>query len=149
MDGYHYDGPTTEATLERRLQASPDDVFDVCVKTERVSRWLFADRDNPSECDLDVRPGGAYRIVRRADGNEYVAVGEYVRIERPRRFEFTFSMPQFAADVGTVLLVFEPEQGGTFLSLTQTGMRPGYEEVTMDGWNGMLDLLEAELARGA
>ena len=91
-------------------------------------------------------PGGSYRIERTADGQKYVALGEYCEVMRPSRIVFTFAMPQFAADVDTVTIEIEPEGPRSQLRMNQAGLRPEYEEATRAGWTEMFDLLEQVLA---
>ena len=143
---YRYDGPRTEVSLSRRFHAAPHAVFDAWIDPGIASRWLFATPEGSTACELDPRPGGSYRITRTAEGAEYVAVGEYLTLDRPRRLAFTFGMPQFAADVGTVTVVLRPAAGGTRMDFTQAGLRPGFERETLEGWQRMFDLLESVLA---
>ena len=97
------------------------------------------------QCVMGPRPGGAYRIERTEGGETYVAVGEYREVSPPHRLVFTFSMPQFAADVGTVTVELEPKGEGTHMRVTQDGNRPGYDDATRAGWSAMFDLLERAL----
>ncbi len=141
-----YEGPRTQVTLSWHFEAAPAAVFDAWIKPETASKWLFATESSRSLCELDARSGGSYEITRIQDGQRYVAVGEYLQVDPPRRLTFTFGMPQFAADVDTVKVELTPADGGTELSFTQDGLRPGFEEATLAGWRGMFVLLETALA---
>lgn len=145
---YHYDGPRTQVSVTRRFRAAPGDVFDAWIDPGLASRWLFVTAEDVTTCRLDPRPGGSYRITRTSDGMEYVAVGEYLTVDRPRCLEFTFAMPQFAADVDTVKVAFVPAETGTHMEFMQVGLRPGFEEETVEGWRQMFDLLDSVLASG-
>ena len=143
---YHYEGPTTQVSVTRRFHAAPVEVFDAWIDPGLASRWLFATPDGVTECELDPKQGGSYRITRTADGTKYVAVGEYLTVDRPRRLAFTFGMPQFAADVGVVTVVLKPAQGSTEMDFSLDGLRPGFEDEEMEGWQRMFDQLESALA---
>ena len=149
MSEYEYDGPRTQVSLERRFDAEARQVFDAWTDPEVAETWLFSTGEG-SECVLDPRPGGSYRITRTDGEQIYVAVGEYKRVDPPRRLVFTFAMPQFAADVGTVEVDISAAGGNkATLRLKLSGVRPGYEQPTKEGWNGMLDLLERALGSQA
>lgn len=144
---YEYDGPRTSLSLSRRFDATPERLFDAFVEPETASKWLFTTKTSKTQYELDARVGGSYRITRRRGDKEYVAVGKYLEVDRPRRLVFTFGMPQFAADFDTVIAEVEPAEGGSILTLTQGGMRPGYDKSTEKGWSKMFDMLHAALGR--
>ena len=86
---------------------------------------------------------GEHKITRIENGQRYVAVGEYLRVDRPGHSRFTFGMPRLTLDFDTIAVEFKPAGGGTELSLNQYGLRPGHEEATLAGWRGIFGLLEA------
>lgn len=142
---YEYDGPRTSVTLARDFDASPESVFDAWVQPATAAQWLFSTSASTTVCDLDPRVGGTYTITRTQGEERYVAVGEYVVLDRPHQLVFTFGMPQFAADIGTVTVDISAQDGRTKLRFTLDGVRPGYEEPTLAGWSEMFDLLAATL----
>ena len=144
--GYNYDGPQTSILMERDFAAGPGAVFDAWRTPETASRWLFSTETGVTMCVMDPRPGGAYRIKRTEGGQTYAAVGEYREVSPPHRLVFTFGMPQFAADVGTVTVDLEPKGEGTHMRFSQGGNRPGYEDAAREGWSAMFDLLERALS---
>lgn len=141
-----YDGPLEEVTLERVFEVAPSVLFDAWTVPDVASRWLFAPSGGGSVCELDVRVGGAYRITRTEDGQEYVAVGEYVTVDRPSRLAFTFGMPQFSPEFATVTVEIEPEGGGSRLRVTQDSLQPDFKQPILDGWSMMFGMLESALA---
>ena len=87
----------TTLRMSRRLDASPERVFDAWVDPKVAAKWLFTSPTSESHStELDVRVGGGWTIIDRRDGVDYRAIGEYLEIDRPRRLVFTFGMPQFA-----------------------------------------------------
>ena len=142
---YEYDGPRKSVTVTRRFDASPERVFDAWVNPEIACKWFFTTKKSKTIYDLDLRVSGAYTITRRTGDKEYVAVGKYIEIDRPRRLVFTFAMPQFAADYDTVVIDIQPDGDGCILTLTHEGLRPGYEKSTVSGWNKMFIALTKTL----
>lgn len=56
---------------------------------------------------------------------EYVAEGEYLEIDRPRRLVFTFRMPQFSDSEDRVVVEIAPLEEGCELTLTQESPHRG------------------------
>jgi uncharacterized protein YndB with AHSA1/START domain len=138
MPRYNYDGPRTSAKVTRRFETPPERIFDAWTDPEIACKWLFTNISSTTTYELDVREGGPYTITRVANRKAYVAAGKYLEIDRPRRLVFTFGMPQFAADFDTVIVELEPNGDGSLLTVTQEGLRPGYETSTLNGWGRLL-----------
>lgn len=141
---YSYDGPTQNVQVSRRINASPERVFDAWIDPAIACKWLFTTKTSITTYELDVRVGGAFTITRQRAGKQYVAVGTYLEINRPQRLVFTYSMPQYAADIDTVTVEIAPDGDGCIVTLTHE-IRPGYERSTANGWEKMFDLLEGAL----
>ncbi len=146
MVQYEYDGPRTSVSLVRDFSATSASVFDAWVLADIAGEWLFTTKTSTSVCELEPRVGGSYRITRTRGGKQYVAVGEYQVVDRPRRLVFTFGMPQFAADFDTISVDIEPASDGCRVTLAQDGLRPGDEQSMLSGWGKMFDLLDKALA---
>lgn len=114
-------------------------MFDAWIEPEVACNWLFSSQTSETSCEMDPRSGGSYKITRIEDGWRYVAVGEYLCVDRSDHLSFTFGMPQFAPDVGTITVLFDPSDRGT----AEDGLRPGDEEATLAGWRAMFALLES------
>jgi uncharacterized protein YndB with AHSA1/START domain len=142
---YTYSGPRRSITIKRHFKASPERVFDAWVNPEIASKWLMMTKSSRNDYTIDLRVGGLYTIARHSANKVYIAVGQYLEIDRPHRLVFTFGMPQFAADFDTVTVEIKPDGSGSLLTLTQAGMRPGYEKSTIKGWGSMFLLLDAAL----
>jgi len=55
-----------------------------------MAQWWGPKNFTNPVCELDVRPGGAWRIVMRApDGMEYISAGVYSEVAKPERLVFT------------------------------------------------------------
>jgi uncharacterized protein YndB with AHSA1/START domain len=135
--------------MTRRFEASPERVFDAWINPAVVARWLFTTGESESHTtELDVRVGGAWKIVDRRDGVDYTALGEYRVIDHPRRLAFSFGMPQFSPMFVNVVVDFAPDRDGCLMTLSQDGMHPDHIKPTTDGWNDMFDALAGLLTTG-
>ncbi len=60
-------------------------VFEAWTKPEHVKRWYGPRAYTMTVCEIDLRPGGAYRyVLRGSDGNDYAFSGVYREIVPPR-----------------------------------------------------------------
>ncbi len=142
---YEYDGPRVSIETFHHYPVPPEAVFHACITPALAAKWLFATKTGKTTTDLDPRTGGKYTITRTSGKKQYVATGEYLEVDSPRRLAFTFGMPQFAADFDTVTITVAPVEGGSKLHLRHEGLRPGYEKSTISGWEKMLGLLDSVL----
>ena len=135
------------ARLTRRLDAAPERVFDAWLDPKIASRWLFTSQASQANAtEIDARVGGKWRITDRRGGVDYVGLGEYLEIDRPRRLVFTFGMPQFSPAFNRVTVEIEPDGTGSILTLTHEGV-PGTDKAGLEmGWGEMFDQLTATLA---
>ena len=77
-----------EIRMVRAFDAPRELVWDAWTRPELVRRWLLGpDGWSMAVCEMDVRPGGAYRWVwrRDADGTVMGMGGVYREVERPER----------------------------------------------------------------
>jgi uncharacterized protein YndB with AHSA1/START domain len=111
-----------EMALTRVFDAPRRLVFDAHTKPELLKRWLFGpDGWSLAVCEIDLRPGGAYRYVwrRASTGAEMGMGGVYREVVRPERIVATerFDEPWYPGEaVGTIVLVEHDGQ----TTLTQT-----------------------------
>jgi len=97
-----------EVVLEREFDAPRNLVFEAFSKPEHVGRWWGQAGSTMSTCEMDFRPGGAWRFVEHAaDGNEYGFHGEYREIVRPDRIVWTFEWEGLPGHISVDTLVFQ------------------------------------------
>lgn len=75
----------TRLEITRTLSAPPERVWRALTDPQALAAWFWPHLDNTVE--IDLRPGGRYRITGPAGG---IAVsGEYVEVTAPTRLAFT------------------------------------------------------------
>jgi uncharacterized protein YndB with AHSA1/START domain len=135
-------------TVERRLGAAPERVFDAWVEPEQAGRWLFRTPGGTLErCEIDARAGGGFTIVERRGGDPAEHFGEFVELDRPRRIAFDF-WTSFSADRTRVTVAIVHDGDGSTVTLTHEGVWSDYEAVTRKGWSKLVESLDRTLAGG-
>ena len=135
--------------IERTFAASVEDTFDAWTSPEVMQRWLHCAPDwGTPEAEVDLRVGGTVRVVmRRPNGTEVEAQGEYATIDRPNRLVMTWSIDDDPSNEQLIELSFSESEGSTTVLLVNsrisTDERRDAQHV---GWHGCLDELERELA---
>ena len=77
-----------ELIVTRVLDATPENVFDAWTDPKQMEQWWGPKCFTNPVCELDVRPGGAWRIVMRGpDGMEYECGGVYSEVVKPERLD--------------------------------------------------------------
>jgi uncharacterized protein YndB with AHSA1/START domain len=76
-----------EIRITRIFDAPADRIFDAWTSPQHVPNWLLGPGGwTMPVCEIDLRPGGAWRFGwRNADGDEVTIAGVYREISRPRR----------------------------------------------------------------
>ncbi len=131
--------------IERAFAASAEEVFDAWTSPEVMRRWLHPAQDwETPEAEVDLRVGGAVRVVmRRPDGTEIEARGEYRLIDRPHRLVMTWTFGDDPANEQLIELSFSESAGSTTVRLVNTGISTAERRDAQDwGWHGCLDGLE-------
>jgi uncharacterized protein YndB with AHSA1/START domain len=147
--------PTDEQILiTREFDAPKGLVFKAWTTPELVRRWWHANRGEMTVCEIDLRPGGAWRYVMVADdGMEVGFHGVYREIVPDERLVSTETyegLPEgVSEDDGTTLnaATFVEENGRTFVTLlvqcaNQLSRDAIIESGMENGLQDALDLLE-------
>ena len=141
-----------ELVITRVFDAPPRLVFKAWTEPERLVRWWGPQGFTMPSCEMDVRPGGAFRFrMRGPDGTDHWLQGVYQEIVEPERLVCTWTWVDAEGKPGheTLLTVCFAEQGAkTKLTLHQAA----FETVTsrdghQDGWTSSLDRLDEYLAK--
>jgi len=144
----------SEVVYTRVFAAPRDLVFEASTRPEHVKKWWGPRGFTVTVCEIDLRPGGAYRFVQSGpDGNEYPFKGVYREVVPPEQLVYTqiFDVPGLSDHELLVSVTFNEHDGATLLTgrllfesvedrvaAMETGMAQGMAET--------LDRLEEHLA---
>ncbi len=136
--------------ITRVFDAPRELVFSAWTDPERVARWWGPRGFTTPVCEMDLRPGGAVRIVMRApDGVEHPMRGVFREIIAPERLVCTFvAVDEEGGPLleGLMTITLAEHRGKTKLTLQTSAiglvtraavMLEGMEE----GWGQSLDRL--------
>jgi uncharacterized protein YndB with AHSA1/START domain len=135
--------------IERTFDAPAEAVFDAWTSADVMRRWFHVAPDwETPEAEVDLRVGGKVRIVmRRRDGTEVGASGEYTEIDRPRRLAMTWTFSDNPSNEQLIELSFSESEGSTTVVLVNSGISTDERRSSQDwGWRGCLDQLARALA---
>lgn len=141
--------------MTREFDAPRDLVFEMHTEPEHVKRWWGPRYITLTTCEIDLRPGGAWRYVfSKGNGPGMTFKGVYQEVTPPERlvYTFIFDVDQIRDHPAVITLTFEDLNGRTRLTSTtrhdtfeardghlQSGMESGARET--------YDRLEDLLAR--
>ena len=135
--------------IERTFAASAEDVFDAWTSPEVMRRWFHCapDWDTPV-AEVDLRVGGIVRVVmRKPDGSEAHAQGQYTVIDRPRRLVMTWTFDDDPSNLQLIELSFSESDGVTTVLMINSGISTDERRDAQDeGWRGCFDELERTVA---
>lgn len=143
--------------ITRIFDATRGRVFDAWARQDHFVQWMCPPGVEVTNGEIDVRPGGAWRIDGRHSGDRMFSMsGKYVEVKRPERLVFTWAHHaegDFARPRGhetTVRVELRALGGKTELTLIHG---PFADTPSMDdhdaGWTGSFDKLGAFLGRTA
>ena len=141
--------------MTRVFDAPRSLVFKVWTDPQHLVRWWGPRGYTTPVCEMDVRPGGAYRLLMRsAQGQEIWWHGIFREIVEPERLVWTCAIdrPDGARVSGeTVLTVTFEEQGRkTRLTLHQATFDSiGNCNAHRDGWTQAFERIAERLAAAA
>lgn len=169
------DAPETPSDLDfvisRVFDAPRALVFEAWTNPRQMAQWWGPREFTNPVCDLDVRVGGAYRIVMRGvDGVDYPITGVYREVVKPERLVLTMDVSEHPAawhdmvkpnrrkdetnPAGLMLttVTFDDLNGKTKLTVRtrfeSTAIRDAMLKMGMtEGWSQSLDRLSELLAK--
>ena len=143
-----------ELRMSRTLPATPDEVFDAYTDAEKQRIWFSILDEEPGvvEIEVDLRVGGRQVAVWGPDRDTLFREEQvFLEIDRPHRLvtESTGSDPSGETMTTQVVVTFEPVEGGTLMSVTQSGFpTPEIRDFfASQAWVGAFDRIEAYLVR--
>lgn len=155
----HTIDPILDLVLEREVDVPPHLVWAAWTTPEHVKQWFAPRPFETSECEIDLRPGGSFRVVMRTPEGQVMddSPGCILEVVENRRLVWTGAMgPGFrpvASDLPfTAVITMEPAgTGGTrYRAVAVHGSKETkaqHEEMGFhEGWGICLDQL-VELAK--
>ena len=137
--------------LSRRFNAPRERVFDAWTSPAVLKEWWHAGPDwETPEAEVDLRPGGSYRLAMRdpESGQTHTLVGEYREIRPPERLVYTWTWESNAEEMrgseGSLVTVDFVEDGdATKVEITHTGFATAeIRDLHAHGWEAVLANLE-------
>jgi uncharacterized protein YndB with AHSA1/START domain len=130
--------------LERLIPASCESLFALWIEPEQIVRWWAPDGYEAEVRDLEVRPGGRWRIVlRNSAGKEAAVSGLFRVVEPPQRLAFSWAWEEAHGTHGRrteVSVNFERVPGGTRLVLIQQGFDgENARDRHLAGWSASIE----------
>jgi uncharacterized protein YndB with AHSA1/START domain len=140
-------------TITRVFDAPREDVWKEWTDPERFADW-FGGPENPVPLDsisMDVRPGGQWQAIMRADGGrrEIRWKGEYREVDEPERLVFTLTdRPGDGPYEVVAVVLVDLGDGRTEMRFEQRGgnLSPEEYEQAGQGWGGFFDGIGERLA---
>jgi len=86
--GAEVDTATNTIRLRRSIAAPAGKVFEAWTTAAIVAKWWDPDGIPLRECDIDLRPGGAFRFVNQGHETGHAFTGTYREISAPDRLIF-------------------------------------------------------------
>jgi uncharacterized protein YndB with AHSA1/START domain len=137
-----------ELVMTREFDAPRELVFRVWTVPEHLMKWFGPAGFTLPVCEMDFRPGGAFRYVMRApDGREYASEGEYVEIEARSRLVWKGFIHEVKEHEVWTKVKFEEHERKTKMTVHQKfSFESDATRGAPIGWSLTLDRLESYLA---
>jgi uncharacterized protein YndB with AHSA1/START domain len=145
--------PNLDIELVREVDVAPELVWRAWTEPELLKQWFAPKPFETPECEIDLRPGGAFRTVMRSpDGEEFGGVGCYVDVVPNERIAWTSALgpgyrPQAGPMAFTAIIELQPNgDGGTRYRAVAMHQTPedNQQHAAMgfvEGWGAALDQL--------
>lgn len=143
-------GQAPELRITRSYPVTPEKVWRAWTDPQALSAWFGTGEPNSVRlAELDVRPGGRYRIrFRMPDGEEHEVAGTYEEVVANERLVFTWAWHSTPERVSRVAITLRPAAGGTELDFRHARFFDARaREAHAHGWSLAFGKLEAWLRR--
>jgi glutathione S-transferase len=138
---------TLSLQITTHVMAPRSKVYAAFVTPEILAKWFAPETRVAVPEQLDVRPGGRYRISMAGEDDKPVAVGEYKEVVEGAKLVFTWGWDGDPSQPTLVTVSFSDKDGGTEVVLTHERFATAE---TRDhhrmGWQSIMDKLGPLLA---
>lgn len=109
-----------EIVVTRLFDASPALVFEAMTKPEHVRRWwgILDDKHSVVTCEIDLRPGGAWRFVGRSPHGDVGFHGVYREIDAPDRLVYTEIFDPYPDVESVITQTLTSQKGKTLITVS-------------------------------
>lgn len=138
------EGPTDQLHFQRTVAAPRERVFELWTKPEHIKRWFGGFETEVERVELDLRPGGSYRIAVKVEQGVSLFTGEFVTVEPPERLVYTWRTEGGSpgSTTTTVEVTFTARGDRTDIELTHAGfVEPQVQELHAKGWQACFEAL--------
>lgn len=149
--------PKLDLVLERVVDVPPEMVWAAWTRPEHIVHWFTPAPWRTVDCDIDLRPGGAFKTVMRSpEGKDFPNVGCYLEIVPNEKLVWTDGLlPGYRPapePFMTGMILLEPRGKGTkytaiALHRDEATRKRHAEMGFADGWGKALDQLVAHMKR--
>ncbi len=138
--------PDEVVRITRLIDAPQEEVFRAWTDAEEIRRWWGPGEFTCPAAEVDLRPGGTYRLAMQPTaGDPFIVGGTYREVEPPSRLVYTWRWETGPAADGSesvVAVEFRPRGEQTELVLTHSEFPASHGPAPYKmGWEGGLDKL--------
>jgi uncharacterized protein YndB with AHSA1/START domain len=137
--------------MRRTIPAPRDRVFRAWTDPEELKRWWGPGLFTTPAAEVDLRPGGDYRLVMETpDGEGLVLAGTFREVVPPERLVYTWRWEIGVPDVqeSLVTVEFSEVDGATEIALTHEHAPGSVLDPYQRGWESGLDKLASVVVAG-
>jgi uncharacterized protein YndB with AHSA1/START domain len=134
--------------LRRTILAPRERVYRAWTDPEELKRWWGPGLFTTPSAEIDLRPGGRYRLVMQpADGEALLLTGTFREIVPPQRLVYTWRWEIGVPDLedSVVTVEFREVDGGTEVDLVHEHAPGSVLDPYQLGWESGLAKLESML----
>lgn len=157
--------PTLDLVLERIVDVPVEKVWKAWTTPEQLKQWFTPAPWTTTDCEIDLRPGGAFRtVIRSPEGSEKTANCCYLEVVENQKLVWTDAMgPGFRpapkpnqcfGHFFTAVILLEPHGAGTRYTVIalhgdQAAAQADLEQGFNFGWSAALEQMVGLIKSGA
>lgn len=130
--------------VSRVINAPIERVWQAWTDPAEMKQWYAPESLTTPEAEVDLKAGGAYRIVMEGQDGRHVAIGTFSVVDAPRKLAFSWKWEGSPEGETQVTITLEEVEGGrTNVTLKHEGFA---DEKSKDfhaqGWESTFNKLE-------